>query len=32
MSLYQKRFKKFLSEQDDENTELTDQEAIYIRS
>jgi len=28
MSLYQKRFKKFLSEQDDENTELTDQEAM----
>ena len=28
MSLYQKRFKKFLSEQDNENTELTDQEAM----
>ena len=28
MSLYQKRFKKFLSEQDDENPELTDQEAM----
>jgi len=28
MTLYQKRFKKFLSEQDDENTELTDQEAM----
>jgi len=28
MSLYQKRFKKFLSEQDDENTELTDEEAM----
>ena len=28
MSLYQKRFKKFLSEQDNENTELTDQEAL----
>jgi len=28
MSLYQNRFKKFLSEQDDENVELTDQEAM----
>lgn len=28
MSLYQKRFKKFLSEQDDEDIELTDQEAL----
>ena len=28
MSLYQKRFSKFLREQDDENTELTDQEAM----
>lgn len=28
MSLYQKRFKKFLSEQDDEDIELTDQEAM----
>lgn len=28
MSLYQNRFKKFLSEQDDENVELTDQEAL----
>ena len=28
MSLYQKRFSKFLREQDDENIEMTDQEAM----
>jgi len=28
MSLYQKRFKKFLSEQDEQDIEMTDQEAM----